>query len=234
MPTEAAAFRLDLVDRLARMAAVRAVAKGEVYGPDLARSLGVLPETLRDAARVAVMASANACAAPRKLCRVELIVEGRHATEYHRRSRELAAAMGLGNPDSFLRSVFHAAMQTEREPARRPLDDPWMPLPGVKRPPISPRFRNLLPKFSKTVTWPHLRQAFTLSLGLAQALEARSAAFGVTRSHYMRAWLADLFDGKLHDLRIDVAEPLACYVRAEEYVLPVRPRLTTKHGIVRR
>lgn len=113
-----------------------------------------------------------------------------------------------------VRALMHAAMQTEREPERRPHGQ-WGPLPGQE----DARYR-LAGEQEKRAANYHTTTHVTE--GLYRAIELRARAEGVSRARYVTLWTADLVDGLLGKLPLIPVSLWQLYGDARAYVLPVR------------
>lgn len=207
-------WRRELVERLALSEMAREWA---LAGPrkGLAKRLGVTESVLRDAAKLArVHFSSGSGPVPKKVL-AELHL--RPVPELARPYVALAAELKMVQGHLF-RSVIHAAMQTSREPTKRP-GKVWGPLPGCEK------YRAWLDGLyyakhdGELVQRGHVH--VTCSLGLRDAIGMRAAAYGVRKSHYTHLWLADLVDGLLVDMNLEGVEIGQTYDDAKAYVLPV-------------
>lgn len=119
-------------------------------------------------------------------------------------------------PVQLARSVWHTMLQTTREPSAR-TPRRWTESGEAKR---VQGFgwrggRRILSGPGRK----HLQ--VTISVGLAEALGRRAAAYGATRNRYALLWLADLLDGLLADLVFPVISTDQMFDSAQGYVLPV-------------
>jgi hypothetical protein len=102
-----------------------------------------------------------------------------------------------------VRALLHTVMQTEREPLMRAARQ-WMLSVDV---PVKESGKRI-----------HI--GVYVSRGLLRALDARAAAYGVTRRRYIYLWFADMLEGRLSDLVLEPVEVGQMYDDERGYVLP--------------
>jgi hypothetical protein len=217
-------FRRDLIDRLAASPIIMPLADGRAGNDQvepLALKLGVTPQVLITAVRVARMGLGMSA----KMA-LTVFLPIPVAKCMHVLAKQMDLALGV-----IIRSVLHAAMQTAREPhAREDVGGgragTWRPLPG------SETFReNLTVQAPRRLFVHHKKRgvknredcyhtSIDITVGLAEALQRRAAAYRCSRHMYVCLWLADLVDGKLADLPLVPTRLVDCHPDERMYTLP--------------
>jgi len=185
--------------------------------PELAKSLGVDESVLLLAQKLARSGFAPAdepgrvkfkmmhIFCPRALAGPVMVLAKRTQFQHTRGSGTAVGQM--------VRALMHAAMQTQREPERRPHGQ-WGPLPGHE----DARYRLAAGQDKRAANY-HTQAEVTE--GLFRAIELRARAEGVSRARYTVLWTADLVDGLLPDLVVVPVSRWQLYADARSYVLPV-------------
>jgi hypothetical protein len=220
--TAVADFRRDLIDRVAATDAVQRLPSWRNRSPappDLAQQLGVQPDVLELAIRVA----RSGMGAPENF-HLDMFIHWSVATPLFALAQSLTTTLG-----PLARSVLHAVMLTTREPSRRNVGRGqagyWAPLPGCEsaRAALAARCRQHtvdVPKRKRNEEKYHT--GVDITLGLERALQRRAVAYaGVSRHLYVMLWLADLVDGVLSDLPVTIVRCRELHGDESQYVLPV-------------
>lgn len=221
-------MRRHLVDHLVEQEGARL--RTTIKDPEaLARGIGVTLDVLKQAVRLARVAYANE--------HVAVIRNMNVLSPAPIRRHVLAAGAHYGFPlgdyTTFLRSLFHAVMQTSFEPMVRGHSlrryQEGLRRYGVALDPHPKGHRlKLIPVSQFTsrggdVTLSN-HQRIRINKGLYDALKERARAYGKTSATYGLLWLLDAIDGLLPKALI--FEPVRfkdLFPRAENYVLPVKP-----------
>lgn len=162
------------------------------FVPGLGERVGVLDSTLQEA-----ISLARAGQGPMDVQKSVGVAMDLNIDENVRdKLAQFAERMNL-KLTTFIRSFFHAAMQTSKEPTIRIL-----------------RYKdgkNLVPKVGVH---------FTLSRGLLGAISRRATALGLSRRHYMTQWLTDVCEMKCKDMEVVAVSPKQLFNDAHSYVVP--------------
>jgi hypothetical protein len=182
---------------------------------ELAEAAGLAPDLLTEAMKLARMAAVNQDVVEHVKIRLATpAVIGPYVAAVVKKNGFESSVR------SYLRSLFHAAMQTECEPAKRRV---FRRLYDVVSTDPHPRAHRVKPMpFEKA--W-RTEQTVEVSVGLREVLRARAERYGVTMSVYCEQWLLDAIDGMLpKTLYVDHVKTGDLFPRPENYVLPA-PKL---------
>lgn len=134
------------------------------------------------------------------------------------RVRGMAEKLGWTRADLF-RSFFHYAMQTDREPSRRPHARNLSTTPDCEA--FRETFKPKKPKVYEGREPVQSKLSVRVRHALERVVKLRATAYGVRTTTYVRLWLTDLVDGLLSDMIFDLVSTEQTFEKISDYHHPV-------------